>query len=71
MDICVYITDLLCCTPETNTTLEINYNLIIVYKILLFNVKGQERSFISELQQCTYFQSMANLKLTTFFPHKL
>ena len=26
MDTCIYITDSLCCTPETNTVLKINSN---------------------------------------------
>ena len=28
MDICICITEAFCCTPETNTILEINYTLI-------------------------------------------
>ena len=28
MDICKYVTESLCHTPETNTTLEVNYNPI-------------------------------------------
>ena len=28
VDICIYITDSLCCTVETNTTLSINYTPI-------------------------------------------
>lgn len=29
--------------------------------------RGQVRSLISELQLCTYFQSMSNSKVNTFF----
>ena len=25
MDICMYVTDSFCCTPQTNTTLKVNY----------------------------------------------
>ena len=32
MDICICITDSLCCTAETNTTFKINYTPIIFFK---------------------------------------
>ena len=32
MDICICITDSLCCTLETNTTLQVNYTPIIKKK---------------------------------------
>lgn len=33
--------------------------------------RGQVRSLISELQLCTYFQSMSNSKVNTFFLQNL
>ena len=33
VDICICITDTLCCTPETNTTFKISYTAIKILKI--------------------------------------
>ena len=37
MDICIRITDSLCCTPEANTALQVNYNPIkLKYTLYIF-----------------------------------
>ena len=55
---CMCITDSLCCTPETNTTLWINYMLIKLFKINKnLNIKKKKNSCNSDIQQDLYFCS--------------
>ena len=52
VDICICITDSLCCTPETNTTLKINYTPIKRKKFVV--IKGLLVKADSHYSKCHY-----------------
>ena len=34
MNMCIFITELLCCLPETNTALQINYQVQVLHSVV-------------------------------------
>ena len=70
VDICICITDSICCTAETNTTLQIKYNKNILKDLLLKQAKKKKQKTLNKLlaSLIQYFKWIVHCDQVAFIP---